>query len=134
MGRRFPRATVIAEWRKMRPENFPGMDGGRPVGRPEERTAMRPPPKPAYVTPERVQQFAAYLAHNRAWGIFHVSLSDGNYEYGAAPESSWGVLGAVRDPETLRDMALYFAKLSPSQRRKLGEQARRVCSDMGMDR
>jgi hypothetical protein len=70
---------------------------------------------------ERIRWFAEYLRKHPEWGIFHVSLSDANYEFGAS-DSIWD------DPPyseaELREVAAWFNRLSPSQRRRLGMKAR----------
>jgi hypothetical protein len=74
--------------------------------------------KPAYVTPERVEEFARYLSEYSAWGYFHVWLDDGNYKIKCNPDDpKYPVHGSTRD------MRHYFALLSPSQRKKLGDKA-----------
>lgn len=90
------------------------------------------------ITPERVTWFRAYYRENPSWGVFHVSLDDGNYDRGAAttmkrpgtgcfigdtwvperhdlPREDW--------PPDLRGAAEWFDKLTPSQRRRLGKKA-----------
>lgn len=71
------------------------------------------------LTPDRVRWFADYHRRHPAWGIFHVALSDGNYEFGAAKEA------LARDAWTAeeREAAAWFDALTPSQRRRLGQRA-----------
>lgn len=90
------------------------------------------------ITPERVRWFAEYLAREPAWGVFHVSLSDGNYNCGAAEHmlrpgtgqtvngvfvpARWDV-GRDEWPEDVREAAEWFDSLTESQRRRLGRKA-----------
>ena len=93
------------------------------------------------ITPERVDWFARYLADNPAWGVFHVSLDDGNHKLGAASHwkrpgtgeyvdgifvpARWDV-GRDEWSADLREAAEWFDQLSPSQRKRLGEKAERL--------
>lgn len=73
------------------------------------------------LTPERVKWFAEYYKKHPEWGIFHVSLADGNYQLGAATDFSiW--LSNESEAE-LREVAAWFNRLSPSQRRRLQMRA-----------
>lgn len=76
------------------------------------------PNRGVQVTPEWVARFAAYFQQNPAWGIFHVGLGDGNWKSGAWRDEK----RLLWHPE-LVEMADYFDRLSPSQRRKLGRKA-----------
>lgn len=84
---------------------------------------MKSPEKPAYVTPERVEQFARYLSKNLAWGMFHTSLDDGNYECEACTRPIPGLPPLTAEEV---EMAAYFDLLSPSQRAKLGKKAEAI--------
>lgn len=90
------------------------------------------------ITPERVTWFSAYLQEHPAWGVFHVSLDDGNYDRGAAKYMKRPGTGCYVDgawvpeqhdlpreewPADLRDAADWFDKLTPSQRRRLAKKA-----------
>ncbi len=93
------------------------------------------------ITPERVAWFAAYYREHSAWGVFHVSLSDGNWHCGASdselrPGTSGYFDGRFvparydfgRDewePE-LAEAAAWFDTLTPSQRRRLKDKAERI--------
>lgn len=88
------------------------------------------------ITPERVQWFLAYYERHPGWGIFHVSLGDGNYELGAADTTHWEALDIYdrkeRDyrtwpdrmqwPAEYREAAEWFDRLTQSQRRRLGNK------------
>lgn len=76
-------------------------------------TAHRPKPT---ITPERVDWFARYHAENLAWGVFHVWLDDGNY---TVPFSLYD----PAQPADVVEAGEWFAKLTPSQRKRLGEKA-----------
>lgn len=67
------------------------------------------------ITPEHVAWFATYLLDNPAWGVFHVSLADGNWKLGANIR--------VDDPLQVRIAADWFDQLTPSQRRRLRDKA-----------
>ncbi len=70
-----------------------------------------------------VPDFAAYLALEPAWGIFHVALEDGNYDFGATD---------AEDYSELEDhLAHIFSLLSPTQRSKLGRLARKYVAPEG---
>ncbi len=90
------------------------------------------------ITPERVAWFSAYLQEHPAWGVFHVSLDDGNYDCGAAKHTKRPGTGCYVDgvhvpeqhdlpreewPADLREAAEWFDKLTPSQRRRLAKKA-----------
>lgn len=78
-------------------------------------TAHRP--KPVTLTPEIVERFRDYHRRHLAWGIFHVSLDDGNYECGAARERD------VNYTDEERELAALFNVMTPSQRRRLAWKA-----------
>lgn len=72
------------------------------------------------ITREWIEWFAAYYRQHPSWGIFHVSLSDGNYEFGASDN----IFDDAGFPEAvLNEAAAWFNKLSPSQRRRLAVKA-----------
>lgn len=112
----------------------------------EREDVTRHPDKPL-ITPERIAWFAAYLRENMAWGIFHASLDDGNYQCGAAdemvrtgtgrPDGLGGYIPARYDmkrdewPAELREAAQWFDSLTPSQRRRLGIKAERALKSAG---
>lgn len=64
------------------------------------------------VTYELLERFKAYHNKHGAWGIFHVSLDDGNYRLGAADLDD-----SNTDEE--RELAAIFERLTPTQRRKI---------------
>lgn len=87
------------------------------------------------ITPERVAWFAEYYRVNPAWGVFHVALDDNNYTLGAASGATWNKARnewgppyrTGKDwPADVREAAEWFDKLTPSQRRRLGEKARDI--------
>jgi hypothetical protein len=97
-----------------------------------ERTTMTAHKEKPTITPERVEWFAHYYAENLAWGVFHVSLDDGNYELGAADGATWNELARAWGPpyrigddwpEDVREHAAWFDTLTPSQRRRLRDKA-----------
>lgn len=71
------------------------------------------------ITPERVRWFADYHAKEPAWGVFHVSLDDGNFECGAAD------MDGEEHPADVMFMADWFDGLTEDQREEL---ARRVAA------
>ena len=90
------------------------------------------PPKPT-ITPEWVERFAAYYRlFPDTWGVFHVSLCDGNWECGAMSKdevarqiaNGWdaGYWRSAWPPGT-DEMVAFFESLTPSQRRRLGRKA-----------
>jgi len=82
---------------------------------------MTKPSAQAVLTRERVTWFAEYYKQHPEWGIFHVSLSDGNYEFGASDN----IFDDNGFPEAvLNEAAAWFNKLSPSQRRRLAMKAK----------
>lgn len=70
------------------------------------------------ITPERVEWFARYYVANPAWGIFHACLDDGNWKFGVY---SWE--DPSKFPKDVLEHALWFNKITPSQRRRLGKKA-----------
>lgn len=77
--------------------------------------------KDATITQAHVEWFARYYFMNITWGVFHVCLDDGNWNLGASdPTAEWST--------ELVEMAAWFNKLTPSQRRKLGKRAQ-ILSD-----
>jgi hypothetical protein len=94
-------------------------------------------PKPT-IRPEHVEWFARYYKQHPAWGVFHVALADGNWNFGAAdtqlrPGTGQDVDGVFVParydfarhewPHDVRKAAEFFDKLTPSQRRRLGQKA-----------
>jgi hypothetical protein len=75
------------------------------------------------LTAARVRWFAEYVKRFPAWGVFHVALSDANYECGAAVACAR--TGGLREawPADVREHAEWFDSLTPSQRRRLGAKA-----------
>ena len=92
------------------------------------------------ITPERVDWFARYYAENRAWGVFHVSLDDGNYTLGASEGrwdnegGRWVHCGRAEWADDLREAAGWFDALTPTQRRKLGRKAEARAVELGLVR
>lgn len=87
-------------------------------------TAHRPKPT---ITPERVDWFARYHAKELAWGVFHVWLDDGNY----------GLPFELHDqdqPAEVIEAAQWFARLTPSQRKRLGRKAEVRMYELGLVR
>lgn len=69
----------------------------------------------ARITNKRVDQFLAYYKKNPAWGVFHCSLDDGNFDCGAAELSE-----ADRTPgDGLDDMVEWFNDLTERERESL---------------
>lgn len=81
---------------------------------------MTAPVKVAYVTPDLVERFARYYAANREWGVFNTWLEDGDYKL--APYTEHEIRGAIVSTEE-RALMVEFARLTPSQRQKLGKRA-----------
>lgn len=79
-------------------------------------TAHRPKPT---ITPERIEWFARYLRREPAWGVFHVWLDDGNYDL---PFTLYDADGQAPD---VIEAGEWFAKLTASQRKRLGHKADR---------
>lgn len=75
------------------------------------------------LTPDRIAWFARYYRRNPSWGIFHVALADGNYNFGSARESR-STLWTTSESEA----AAWFDALTPSQRRRLGQRAESLAS------
>ncbi|HEY8560490.1 MAG TPA: hypothetical protein VIL74_08940 [Pyrinomonadaceae bacterium] len=67
-------------------------------------------------------RFADYYRRNPAWGVFHVSLADGNYELG----SGIAFFDASKVTDEERDLSAIFEKLSYSQRKKLAAKAAEI--------
>jgi len=63
-----------------------------------------------------VEQFAAYCRREPAWGIFHVVMSDGNWNTDFRDEP--------RDAEE-QALAIIFDALTPSQRSKIAATVRK---------
>ncbi len=93
------------------------------------------------ITTERIAWFAEYVRKNCAWGVFHVSLSDGNYECGPADEMCVDAPGDdwPRDkwipreewPADIREAAEWFENLTPSQRARLKRKAENLAETKG---
>ncbi len=66
-----------------------------------------------------VEEFAMYLDLEPSWGIFHVSLDDGNYEFGAAEGRPDGEPFSEFEEHLIE----VFDLLTPSQRQKVGTLA-----------
>ena len=64
-----------------------------------------------------VEQFAAYCIREPEWGIFHVVMSDGNWNTNFRDEP--------RDAEE-QALAIIFDALTPSQRSKIAAIVRRL--------
>jgi len=79
------------------------------------------------ITPARIQWFAEYYKQHPEWGVFHVSLADGNWRLGAA---IWGPADGDRRrwPQDLQDVARWFDQLTPSQRRRLRTKAEELAN------
>lgn len=69
------------------------------------------PTRAFHLSPELVDRFAAYHAAHAEWGVFHVSLSDGNWKERA------NATGPLTDEE--RELVLIHDALTPSQRKRL---------------
>lgn len=84
------------------------------------------------ITTQRIEWFARYYLSNPSWGIFHVSLADGNYKLGAALLSPEG-FGRAYWSEELQDVARWFDRLTPSQRARLGTKAKAKAKEIETD-
>ena len=73
------------------------------------------------LTPELYEWFARYVHKELAWGIFHISLDDGNYEYPVRVDQIDD--DDVRNWPGLMEKVEIFNQLSYSQRKKLGQKA-----------
>lgn len=71
------------------------------------------------ISAEWIRWFADYYRDQPAWGIFHVSLSDGNWKLGAADFDPATRLPRAQWPSEMKDAADWFDRLTPSQRRRL---------------
>lgn len=75
----------------------------------------------AEIAPIHVRWFADYHAINPSWGVFHVSLGDGNYDTGAQE------LDEFRRGECSAEvlaMIEWFNALSPEDRERLARRVR----------
>lgn len=80
------------------------------------------------MTPRLIEWFRRYRTDHPTWGVFHVWLDDGNYKIPVVvsdAEIDHAHPGAsARYRAEVREMAATFARLSPSQRKKLAERCR----------
>ncbi len=76
------------------------------------------------ITPQLVELFARYYEQNRAWGVLHVVLDDGNYEDGSVEHCiQWAWDGGDAMGYVL---AVILRQMTRSQRCRLGRRAERL--------
>jgi hypothetical protein len=85
---------------------------------------MSAPIKEITLTPDIYERFAAYVKKELAWGVFHVSLDDGNYW--SDVQLDW-LDDEDKTPETLALINIHN-RLTPSQRKKLASKAEEINS------
>ncbi len=80
---------------------------------------MTAPVKEITLTDGIYRRFAHYHKYNAAWGVFHVSLDDGNWDCAIDPD--WMELDELT--YDIPELIAIHNKLSPSQRKKLAAKA-----------
>lgn len=69
---------------------------------------------------EIYEKFALYYLHNAAWGVFHVALGDGNYNFD---------VNMTQTTEQEKELIEIFNRLSYSQRKKLAKKAETIVTE-----